>query len=213
MNRLPSIDMFSFWIGFIVATIFWAILASLRPALQNALDALKKQHQQVKLRGSSNIEDSHRRLLYRQIQEMHLAASLFSLDEIALEPRLIAPPAQIEPGMDPHHEDIVEKALPYLPEYPELSAFYRAPSLGLAEALSGGTNILITGQPGAGKSTALAYLANQIIEQHPEAAALHEHIPFLLHVSELGLPLANVKKPEDLLTPIIEILSARARFG
>ncbi|MFO7584152.1 MAG: NACHT domain-containing protein, partial [Anaerolineales bacterium] len=212
MNRLPPIDMLSFWIGFIVASIFWAIISALRPSLRNAIAAIKKQREEAKLRVGSNIEDSHRRNIYNQAQEMHLAASLFSLNEIAIEPRLMAPPAQIEPGMDAHHQSMVEKTLPYLPESPEMSAFYGAPGLGLAEALSGKVNIIITGQPGAGKSTALAHLACQIAEQHPAAASLHERIPFLLHVSDLGLPLAEAKKPEDLLAPIVETQSARMRI-
>jgi HEAT repeat protein len=212
MNRIPPIDMFSFWIGFIVASIFWAIIAALRPSLRNAIAAIKKQREESKLRVSSSIEDNHLRNIYNQAQEMHLAASLFSLNEIIIEPRLVAPPAQIEPGMDPHHESMVEKTLPHLPESPEMSAFYGAPNLGLAEALSGKVNIIITGQPGAGKSTALAHLACQISEQHPAAASLHEHIPFLLHVSDLGLPLAEAKKPEDLLAPIVETQSARMRI-
>jgi HEAT repeat protein len=212
MNRIPPIDMFSFWIGFIVASIFWAIISALRPSLRNAIAAIKKQREEAKLRVGSNIEDSHRRNIYNQTQEMHLAASLFSLNEIAIEPRLMAPLAQIEPGMDPHHESMVEKTLPYLPESPEMSAFYGAPGLGLAEALSGKVNIIITGQPGSGKSTALAHLACQIAEQHPSAASLHERIPFLMHVADLGLPIAEAKKAEDLLAPIIETQSAPMRI-
>lgn len=210
MNRLPSIDMLSFWIGAIVATIFWAILASLRPSLRNAIEALKQQREEAKLRASSGIEDSHRKIVYRQTQEMHIAASLFSLEEIMVEPRLLAPPAQIEPGMAPHHEEIVEQSIPYMPDWPEVGAFYGAPSLGLAEALDGGANIVLTGQPGAGKTTALAYLANQVVNRLPGAGTLHEAIPFLLHALDLGLPIAEPKKPEDLLSPIIDHQSSRA---
>ena len=210
MNRLPQIDMLSFWIGAIVATIFWAIVAALRPSLRNTIEVIKQQREEARLRASSGIEDSHRKIVYRQTQEMHIAASLFSLDEIILEPRLMAPPAQLEPGMPPNHEDIIEQTLPYLPTWPELGAFYGAPTLGLAEALTGGANIIITGQPGAGKTTALAHLASQIVNRQPGSASLHDHIPFLLHVADLGLPLPEPKKPEDLLAPIIEHQSSRA---
>lgn len=210
MNRLPQIDMLSFWIGAIVASIFWAILASLRPSLQSAIEALKKQQAEAKLRSSSGIEDSHRKIVYRQTQENHLVSSLFSLDEIALEPRLLAPPAQVEPGMAPHHEDIVEKTVPYMPEWPEMASFYGAQTLSLAEAVSGNANLVIVSQPGTGKTIALSYLASQIVNRHPAAANLHESIPFLLHVADLGLPLNDPKKPEDLLAPIIEHQSSRA---
>ncbi|MDX9991752.1 MAG: HEAT repeat domain-containing protein [Anaerolineales bacterium] len=210
MNRLPEFDPLSFSIGAIAGSIFWAILAALRPSLRSALEMVKKQRQQVKLRASSGIEDSHRKIIHQQSQEYHLAASLFSLDEIAVEPRLLAPPAQIEPGMIPPHEDIVEKTLPYLPEWSEVGAFYGAQTLSLAEAVSGEANLVVTGQPGGGKSTALAYLASQIVNRQAGAASLHEKIPFLIHVSDLGLPLAETKKPEDLLAPIIAHQSGRA---
>ncbi len=212
MNRLPPLDMLSFWIGFIVASIFWAIIASLRPAIRNALEMFKQQQKEARLRAGSSTEDNHRRSICQQTQEMHLAASLFSLTEIAIEPHLIAPPAQTEPGAEPHHRDIVEQTLPYLPETPELSTFYGTPGLKLAEALSGGVNIVITGQPGSGKSTALAYLACHIAEQSPETANLNDHLPFLVHIAELGLPLAEVKKAEDVLTPLIEAQASRARM-
>jgi HEAT repeat protein/energy-coupling factor transporter ATP-binding protein EcfA2 len=210
MNRWPGLDMLSFWIGAIVASIFWAILASLRPTLTAAIETLKKQQEEARLRASTGLEDSHRRIVYRQTQEMHIAASLFSLDEVVIEPRLLAPPAQIEPGMPPHHEDIVEQTIPYLPDWPALGAFYGAPSLGLAEALSGNANVVIIGQPGSGKTTALAYLASLIVNRQPEAASLHERTPFLLHVADLGLPISEPQKPEDLLTPIAEFIAARA---
>lgn len=210
MNRLPQIDLLSFWIGAIVASIFWAIVSALRPSLRGAIEAIKKQSMEAKLRASSGIEDSHRKIVYRQSQEMHLAASLFALDEIVLESRLLSPPAQIEPGMAPHHEDIVERTIPYLPEWPEIGGFYGAQTLSLAEALSGQARIVITGQPGAGKSTALATLASQVVNRHPDVANLHDTIPFLLHVTDLGLPLAEPKKPEELLAPIIEHQSNRA---
>jgi hypothetical protein len=212
MNRLPPLDMLSFWIGFIVASIFWAIIASVRPALRNALEMLKQQRQEARLRAGSSIEDNHRRNICQQTQEMHLAASLFSLSEITIEPRLMTPPSQSEPGAESHHRDIVEKTLPYLPETPELGTFYGEPGLGLAEALSGEVNLVITGQPGSGKSTALAYLACQVAEQSPATASLNEHLPFLFHIAELGLPLAEVKKAEDVLAPIIEAQSARTRI-
>ncbi len=210
MNRLPDLDSLSFWIGAIVSSIFWAIVMSLRPALAAALETIKKQQQEARLRAGSGIEDSHRRSLYRQTQEMHLAASLFALDEIAMPPRLLPPPAQLEPGMPPYHHDIIEQTLPYLPTWPELGAYYGAPTLSLAEALSGEANLMLTGKPGAGKTTALAYLASQIVNRDPATQNLHERIPFLIHVADLGLPLAETKKTEEVLAPIIEHQTSRA---
>ena len=91
---------------------------------------------------------------------MHLASSLFSLDDILQEPRLIAPPARVEPGVVGIQEDIISQTLPYIPAWPELAAIYRAPTIGVAEALEGGSNIVIVGAAGMGKTVALAHLAS-----------------------------------------------------
>lgn len=210
MNRIPSLDTLSFWVGAIVASVLWAISLALRPALTTALAAWRKQRAEARLRADSGIEDTHRRIIYRQTQEMHLAASLFALDEILETPRLLAPPQQIEPGQTPRHEDISATAIPYLRDWPEISAFYGAETLSLAEALSGGANLLITGQPGSGKTTALAALAAQIANRAPAAAGLRERVPFLAQVADLNFPRPEAKKPEDLLQPLIEAEAARA---
>ncbi|NCP87598.1 NACHT domain-containing protein [bacterium] len=210
MNRLPGLDTLSFWIGAIVSSILWGIMLALRPMFTAALETWRKQREEARLRADSGIEDSHRRVLYRQTQEMHLAASLFALDEIMEIPCLLAPPPQLEPGMPSQHEDVVARAIPYLRDWPELAAFYGAETLTLAEALSGDANLLITGQPGSGKSTALAILTAQITNRAPEVAALQERVPFLIHVADLGLPHPEPKKPEDLLQALIEAESNRA---
>jgi len=53
-------------------------------------------------------------------------------------------------------EDIISQTLPYMPGWPELAAIYRAPTIGVAEAIAGGSNIVIVGAAGAGKTIALA---------------------------------------------------------
>ncbi|GAB4500551.1 MAG: hypothetical protein Fur0035_00910 [Anaerolineales bacterium] len=210
MNRLPTLDTLSFWIGVIVSSVLWGILLVLRPVLNASLAAWRKQREEARLRADSGIEDTHRRIIYRQTQEMHLAASLFALDEILEAPRLLAPPQQLEPGLTPKHEDISASAIPYLRDWPEIPAFYGAESFSLAEALAGGANLLVIGQPGSGKSTALAALAAQLANRAPESAALRELVPFIIHAADLGLPRPEAKKAEDLLQPLIEVEAARA---
>ncbi len=209
MRFLSQIEMVSFWIGAAVATVFWWIIIGVQPLIKQMVAANAKKRQERELQASSGIEETHRKIVYKQTQGMHLAASLFSLDEIAETPHLLAPPPLVMPGMSHQHQDVVEQALPYLPAWPEVAAVYRAPTLTLPEALSGGRNIVITGQPGAGKTVALAYLASKIANRAPEAASLRERIPFLIHTADLGLPLANAQKPEDLIKPIADHLAEK----
>ncbi len=203
-------DIISFFIGMAVASIIWWGVTLARPMLEHFLESYRNRQKERALQVGSEAENAHRRTIYKQVQSMHLAASLFALDEIVEMPRLLAPPSFVEPNNHHPHQDIVEQALPYLPNYPEPGAFYGAPTLTVAEALSGGKHIVIMGQPGTGKTTALAYLAGQIANRAPAVQALHEFIPFILHVADLGLPLKNPQKAEDFLAPIVEKMAQTA---
>lgn len=208
--RLPDLDALSFWIGFIVASVIWAIIMALRPALQQSLQAMREQREAAKLQADTGIEDTYRKMLYKQTQGMHISASLFALDEIAEPTRLLAPPIWVEPGAQPPLDSIISQSLPYLLTWPETAAAYNAPSLSLPEALSGGMNLALVGQPGCGRTVALASLAAQIAKRDPATESLHHFLPLLLHVADLNLPLPDPKKPQDLLEPIIEHISENA---
>lgn len=196
----------SFWLGAIVATVFWWALALLRPTFRQMLESLREQQRQRALQSNADQETAYRKIVFLQTQGAHLAASLFALDEIAIETRLLAPPSYADPGAPRPHIEITEQAIPYLPEYPEFASIYKDRTLTIPEALSGGVNLILTGPPGTGKTTALAHLASQIVNRRPEVQALHEKIPFFIHVADLHLPLKDPKKPTDFLNPIVEKL-------
>src|SRR5574339_675384 len=153
-------DPFSFLLGFAVGVMFVWLLSRARPLLTQIRESAREQRQAAQTRRTSGLEDNHRRLTLRRAQGMHLAASLFSLDDILQEPRLIAPPPRVEPGIVGIQEDIISQTLPYMPAWPELAAIYRAPTIGVAEAIAGGSNIVIVGTAGMGKTVALAHLAS-----------------------------------------------------
>src|SRR5512140_2801897 len=95
---LISVDLFSFLFGFVVATVFWWVISRLRPLMQEMGEGVKARQEDTRSRGATNLEESHRRITLRRAQRMHLAASLFALAEILQEPRLLMPPARVEPG-------------------------------------------------------------------------------------------------------------------
>jgi len=200
------IDTLSFLLGLIFASILWWAVQAARPAWRQMRESLRRRRQEARERGASGTEERYRRLALKQAQGMHLAASLFSLEEIIEPPRLLAPPARIEPGMPPHTDDIVSLTIPYMPASPELASTYGAPTLSLSQALSAGTNIAIIGQPGCGKTVALAHLAIQVINRHPDAEPLHDHVPILLHIADVDLPLKN---PSDPLFSVVETVAER----
>jgi HEAT repeat protein len=84
-----------------------------------------------------------------------------------------------------------------MPAWPELAAIYRAPTLGVAEAITGGSNIVITGAAGMGKTVALAHLAslaaNLSVRLDPDSEL--EAVPYLYHVADLQFPFDPAKDP------------------
>jgi HEAT repeat protein len=201
------IDPLSFFVGFVTASIFWWLASKARPLWNEALAALREQKEVAQTRKSSAVEENYRRVTLRRAQGMHLAAPLFALDEILQEPLLIIPPQTIDPGSAQQLEDIVSQTLPYLPAWPEIAAAYHAPTFTLPQALSGNANIVIIGQPGAGKTVALAHLASLVANRSEKMDALKDATPFLVHVADLNLPVAD---PKNALTPIIEAASEHA---
>ncbi|MCE9647809.1 MAG: HEAT repeat domain-containing protein [Chloroflexi bacterium] len=206
---MPSIavDPLSFLVGFAFASTVWWLLARIRPLWAEIRTNAKESREEAKTRKTSSVEENHRRITLRRAQGMHLAAQLFALDEIIQEPRLLIPPQRVEPGTATKFEDIISQTLPYLPSWPEIAAVYQAPTLTLPEALAGNTNIVVIGQPGVGKTVALAHLASLAANRSEKLAGLQDVVPFLVHVANLKLPVSDAK---DVLNPLIEAASEHA---
>lgn len=196
------LDPLSFGVGVIAGILFTWLIARIRPLWRQWRENARERHQTTQLKRLSGLEDNHRRLTLRRAQGMHLAASLFSLDEILLEPRLIAPPARVEPGVVGIQEDIISQTLPYMPAWPELAAVYGAPTLSLSEAVAGGSNIVIVGAAGSGKTVALAHLASLAANLRVRLDSNLEAVPYLYHVADLHLPFDPNKDPASVIINI-----------
>lgn len=195
-----SLDPLTFFVGFLTATIFWWLVGKARPLLREIRQGWQARRELTQARLSSSVEENHRRTTHRRAQGMHLAAPLFSLNELLEPPLLIAPPAIVAPGGPLPLEDAVTQTLPYLPAWPELAAIYNAPTLTLPQALSGGCHLVITAQPGSGKTVALAHLASLAANQDADMGELRGVIPFLLHTADLRLPLEDARVVLDVIT-------------
>lgn len=202
-----SLDPLSFFLGFVTAIIFWVIVSRARPLIEDLRTSWKERQENAQARRASSVEENHRRATLRRAQGMHLAAQLFSLDEILQEPLLLAPPNRVEPGVPPKFEDAVTQTLPYLPTWPEIAAAYQPQTLTLPQAISGDMNIVIIGQPGSGKTVALAHLASLAANRSESLGAMHDLVPFLVHVADLNIP---VKDPKNVLNPLIDAAANHA---
>src|SRR5215207_10013511 len=194
-------DFISFVIGFVSGVLFTWLISRVRPLLSQVREGAKERREAAQVRRTSGLEDNHRRITLRRAQGMHLASSLLSLDDILQEPRLLAPPARVEPGVSGIQDDIISQTLPYMPAWPELDAIYRGPTIGVAEAIAGGSNIVITGAAGTGKTVALAHLASMAanLQVRLDANAGPEAVPYLYHVADLNFPFDASKDPANLI--------------
>lgn len=204
---LSGFDPFSFFAGFIAASIFWWLATRARPLWDEIRTGWKEQQEVAQSRKTNTVEENHRRNTLRRAQGMHLAAPLFALDEILQTPLVLAPQPIVEPGTPPAFEDVISQTVPYLPTWPEIAAAFGTQALTLPQALAGNSNIVIIGQPGIGKTVALAHLASLLANRSTEMGEMQEKVPFHLHVANLRLPVTDEK---DVLRPITESFSENA---
>ncbi|HMN60138.1 MAG TPA: HEAT repeat domain-containing protein, partial [Anaerolinea sp.] len=108
---------------------------------------------------------------------------------------LISPPAAVEPDATPKPEPLAQRIIPYLPDWPEIASIFAYPRLTPAKAISGGSPIAIIGQPGSGKTVALAHLACQVARKETAVGPLMDYAPFLFHILDLDLAVDENKDP------------------
>ncbi len=205
MNSI-NIDPYTFIIAILLATIFWWLLSKARPLWSEARKSLAQRSETAQARRSTTIEQNYRRITFRRAQAMHLAASIFPLNDILTEPLLITPPVSLDPGVPPIADDLVTQTVPYLPAWTELAAVYKTATLTVDQALQGGSHLVIIGQPGIGKTVALAHLASLAANEDDRLRSLKIYLPVLLHVADLKLPIGD---PRNVLNPIIDLISSQ----
>lgn len=201
--NIPHIEQFSFWVGFAFASLLWFLLRISRSTFNLLLQRINESKKEKYNNAVNIFEENYRNNLYQRVQGLHLAASLFSLDEVLIEPRLLSPPPRISPDEPEVSEDFVSGLVPYLPEWPEISAAFNAPTLSIANAISGNSDIVLIGQPGAGKSVALAYVASLLSQQSPEVGLKINTIPFLVDLADINF---SERKSKDGLALITECI-------
>ena len=198
-------NQFSFLIGFIAGALGLWLFSKLRPALPGIIHNLRTRS---KSGGAKLLSSNAERLgqdTQRYVQGLHLASPLFALDEVLVEPRILALPSPTEPGREILAGDILSQIIPYLPDWPELAARYSAKTISLASALGAGANLILTGGPGSGKTTALACLISQIVRQDQSAAALNGYLPVYTHVSDLFPGRSFTGPPIDLIRDSVHL--------
>lgn len=187
-------DLFSFGLGIIVVGVLllgWRLFKPLRTRFRIFM---RRPIRGTRVGLTANLADRYHQHLLYHVQGLHLAAPLFPLDEIAVEPRLLAPPKRFDPTGSTITSDVISITLPYLPDWPEIASEFHAHTMTIATALQGGANLAIIGQPGSGKTVALAHIISKIVRNDEEINDLAEMTPFLIHAADLPKGVEGKKK-------------------
>jgi len=157
-------------------------------------DKLKEQLTSIPLPELSKEVNPYREQITAYLDRMHIPAPLFDLREIIIEPHILTP----QPLADPDREDDPSSStlavLPTLPDWNPLSAIYNAPTIPLKKLVGRSGNILLTGEPGSGRSTALAFLTLHLLNLPKKADGKKKYLPILIHSTDIRLTSA-VKDP------------------
>lgn len=201
------LDNISFWLGILVGALAFLIGSRLLPIFKRILGHFFKPIQsQLQLRGGTT-EFHYRNDLLKQSQRQHLVQQLLPLDDLLIPPKLLVPPPLYEPGVWSPLEDITSTTIPYLLDWSELSSAYNTRTCSLAEALYNNANIILVGQPGSGKTVAMADFISQVVRKTPEVKAFHDHLLLSMHICDLCPFEKTIEKP---LEKIIEVTTQKS---
>lgn len=204
-NSRFHVDGLSFWLGFIIASLVWWLVQRIKPFLPVWWRALRRQIERVSARNFAGMDDYLRRQTLLKAQGQHLASSLFSLDEIIIPPSFLAPPLWQVPDKERGAHTIASTVIPYLPDWPELVASFAVPKISLIDALKSKRHLAVMGQPGSGKTVALAYLASQLSRRDPSFTEYDDAVILFLHILDLNTALQDNQDP---VQPLIQCASA-----
>lgn len=188
-------DRLSFWLGFIAASLLWWLYTRIRPLMPYWREQLRQYMEAISMRNLAGVEDYLRREVLRQAQHQHLAAPLFALDEILIQPWLILPPGGEDPEVIPTNRSIAADAIPYLPDWPELVAPFGVPAITPLQALQSERHLAFIGQPGSGRTVALSQLASQLSRRGEELGKYQAALPIFMHALDLETTLAEGQDP------------------
>ncbi len=205
--RSLEIDRTSFWLGFLAATLFWWIARIFWPRLSRGPRALRKRGVALLETLRSDIGERHRQDTFKHVQQLHIAAPLFSLDEIVIPPRVFTRRVPFDPESEPYTEDIVTEAIPYMPDRPEFASAFEAHTLSLDEALAGGMNLILVAPAGGGKTTALAWLTTAVLRGEINSLPA-DTTPFFVHAMDINLAAAEDRGLLDLIADAVALYSS-----
>lgn len=179
--KFPHIDLFSFWFGFVLATLFWLILLRISRLLPKMRKSVAANREKKAIERSFTQEHEVQKFMLRKAQKSHLAGALFPLERVTIEPKFLSHPI-LELG-DEEFESLptIYRVLPSMPETPEITADLPVLKYSFSDLLVHHQYISISGNEGCGKTSAMAFLTTQLVT-NPDR---HDELPIFLDYREI----------------------------
>jgi len=179
-----QLERISFFLGFLSATILWFVISKFKIWVPEIKTYIQKLVKNLKSQHTSGIQNAIKNEAYSRAQSNHLAKSLFFLDEIIIEPLLLAQPRTIQEDENAFFESEIASTVPFTPDFPLLSRNFNVPRISITDAGQKNADLVICGMPGSGKTVALAYLVSCLARNDPKCGLLSTKIPFYINVHD-----------------------------
>ena len=179
-----NFELYSFVLGFLTASLFWFLYSRSRNILPNIKTKVGDANKNLQEKFHSGVEIFLIKNTLQRAQNVHITKELFSFDEIIIEPRVIAPQTPLDPDETPPPQPLISQILPYTPDWPEISAQYPILTLSIEEVLVNGGKIALVGQPGMGKTCALADFVIKLCKGNIQEENIRDLLPVYLHMHD-----------------------------
>jgi HEAT repeat protein len=203
-------DIQEFIFGLVLGFLLVSILRRTKPAIFTFYEWIRNRAKAGLESLTSSSEEPYYEELQFRLDNLHLANPLFPFRTIIIPPRLLIPTPATDPTQLDPSEELYHAILPALPDWNALESIYQTPTLPITHLLNSGENILITGELGSGKTSALIYLAQTSLDRIKNEKRNAHKIPIYLHAADLDLSRKTTKDP---LNVVIESVRQSSSIG
>ena len=203
-------DLQEFIFGLVLGFLLVSILRRTKPAIFTFYEWIRNRGKAALESLTSSSEEPYYEELQFRLDNLHLANPLFPFRAIVIPPRLLIPRPATDPTQLDPSDELYHSILPALHDWYALESIYQTPTLPITHLLNSGENILITGELGSGKTSALIYLAQTSLERIKNEKSDAHKIPIYLHAADLDLSRKTTKDP---LNVVIESARQASSIG
>lgn len=176
-------DQFSIILGVLIGVVAALLIIKFMPRLKNKMSST--DHKPRTRSSSKSHEWTLRNHLLRKAQNLHLGSNYCPLSEIYIDQFLYGHPLHMDVNTLQEDEPAFFREALSIADVTELASEFPLPKFKLSQAVNLDRNMAITGGIGTGKTTCMANLSIEILEDRCPNATLNGYLPVYLHILQL----------------------------